>query len=124
MFYRQVHLMKKLTDPKEIAELAALYDIYGPLLKEEHREIFSDYVLENYSLSEISEGIGVTRQAVYDIVKRSSQRLRDYEEKLKLLEKSEAIESELDALDELIDISDEKIKNNIKKITENIRNHL
>lgn len=70
-----------------IVELSLLYDFYGALLKEHKREIFEDYILNDYSLSEIAQEKGMTRQGVYDIIKRSSKELRSYEEKLSLVHK-------------------------------------
>lgn len=70
-----------------IVELSLLYDFYGALLKEHKREIFEDYILNDYSLSEIAVEKGMTRQGVYDIIKRSSKELRLYEEKLSLVHK-------------------------------------
>lgn len=68
-------------------ELSLLYDFYGELLKENHRQMFEDYVLNNYSLGEIAEQRGISRQGVHDSVKRTSRQLEKYEEKLGLLEK-------------------------------------
>ena len=44
-----------LTDIKEIVRLSYLYDFYGPLLKDRHREIFEQYILNDLSLSEIAQ---------------------------------------------------------------------
>ena len=110
--------MKKLTDPEEMAELARLYDIYGELLKDGHREMFADYVLENYSLSEISDERGVTRQAVYDIINRSRAKLREYETKLELLDKLDKIDDELNALEKECETS------RAKELIEQIRAEL
>lgn len=82
----------------EIVELASLYDMYGELLKEHNRQIFEDYVLNNYSLSEIAEEAGISRQGVRDIVVRCSGKLKEFEEKLHLNDK---IRFTVDALDEL-----------------------
>lgn len=68
-------------------ELAMLYDFYGELLKEHNKQIFEDYILNDFSLSEIADTEGITRQGVHDIVKRCSTQLRGYEEKLHLVEK-------------------------------------
>lgn len=78
----------ELTDRlQEIVELSLLYDFYGELLKDSQKPIFEDYVLNNLSLGEIADGAGISRQGVYDIVKRCSKQLRGYEERLHLLER-------------------------------------
>lgn len=70
-----------------ILEMSLLYDFYGALLKEHKRRIFEDYVLNDYSLSEIAIEQGMSRQGVHDIVKRCSKELERYEESLHLVEK-------------------------------------
>lgn len=71
----------------KIVELSLLYDFYGALLKEHKRKIFEDYILNDYSLSEIAQEEGISRQGVHDIVKRCSKELYEYEEKLSLMKK-------------------------------------
>lgn len=71
----------------KLYELSLLYDFYGELLKESHKQMFEDYVLNNFSLSEIAEERGISRQGVHDSVKRTSKQLLEYEKKLGLLEK-------------------------------------
>lgn len=91
-----------LTDIKEVVRLSYLYDFYGPLLKDRHREIFEQYVLNDLSLSEIAEKYDITRQGVYDIVKRASRKLEDYEEKLKLFERFQMAKDRLGQMEELV----------------------
>lgn len=67
---------KSLSELDEIVELSYLYDFYGALLKESNRVVFEDYVLSNLSLSEIAKERDITRQGVYDIVKRCRTRLK------------------------------------------------
>lgn len=76
--------MKELED---IYELSLLYDFYGALLKEQKREIFEDYVLNDLSLGEIARERGISRQGVHDSIKRCSRELFEYEEKLGLIQK-------------------------------------
>lgn len=76
---------KSFSELDEIVELSYLYDFYGALLKENHRRIFEDYVLNNLSLGEIASEYEITRQGVYDVVRRCRIRLREYEEKLQLV---------------------------------------
>ena len=66
-------------------EIGLLFEQYKDLLTEKQREIVSLYYEENYSLGEISENLNVSRQGVYDTLKRSEKILRDYEDKLKLV---------------------------------------
>lgn len=78
---------KKATKLDQIVELSLLYDFYGALLKDHQREIFEDYILNDLSLSEIASQLEISRQGVYDIIKRCSKQLVEYEKKLCLIEK-------------------------------------
>ncbi|HLR70164.1 MAG TPA: putative DNA-binding protein [Pseudogracilibacillus sp.] len=64
-----------------------LYDFYGQLLTNKQKEYMELYYREDYSLGEIANEIDVSRQAVYDTIKRTEQLLETYERKLKLYEK-------------------------------------
>ena len=55
-----------------------LADIYGSLLTEKQFDTLCLYLYEDCSLYEISEKMGVTRQAAHDIIKRSLNLLEDY----------------------------------------------
>ena len=72
---------------EKIVIYSLLYDFYGGLLKENHRTIFEDYILNDYSLSEIAKERGISRQGVYDSIKRSTKRLLDFEDTLHLIDK-------------------------------------
>jgi predicted DNA-binding protein YlxM (UPF0122 family) len=67
-----------------------LLDFYEPLLTEKQRIFLKYYFHENYSLGEIASAFDISRQAVYEHIKRAEHMLDDYEAKLKLLEKHEA----------------------------------
>jgi uncharacterized protein len=64
-----------------------LYDFYQALLTPKQQSYMSLYYLDDYSLGEIAEEYNVSRQAVYDNIKRTEAMLEEYEEKLLLLEK-------------------------------------
>jgi len=64
-----------------------LYDFYQSLLTPKQRNYMALYYLEDFSLGEIAEENSVSRQAVYDNIKRTEAMLEQYEEKLLLLEK-------------------------------------
>ena len=66
----------------KLARQALLYDFYGELLTEHQRNIYEDVVLNDYSLSEVAQDQGISRQGVHDLVKRSTRILtQHYEEK-------------------------------------------
>ena len=72
---------------EKILEQTLLYDFYGELLTEHQKRVYEDVVLNDYSLSEIADELGISRQGVHDMVKRCSRLLNGYEEKLHLVEK-------------------------------------
>ena len=64
-----------------------LFDFYQSLLTDKQRLYMQLYYLEDLSLGEIAEEYGVSRQAVYDNVRRTEAMLEDYEVKLNLFSK-------------------------------------
>lgn len=68
-------------------KLADLYDFYSPMLTEKQNEILGTYCLDDLSLVEISENLGISRQAVYDTVKKAEKQLEELEQRLGLLSK-------------------------------------
>lgn len=64
-----------------------LYDFYGELLTKHQKEIYEDVVIHDYSLSEIANEKGISRQGVHDLIKRCDKTLRGYEDKLHLVER-------------------------------------
>lgn len=72
-------------DTKE--NLIWLKDFYAPLLTQRQQEVLTLYLDGDYTLTEIAESFGSTRQAIYDMVKRTEKVLVEYEEKLGLLKR-------------------------------------
>lgn len=82
-----------------------LFDFYGELLTDKQKEYFDLHYNEDYSLSEIAEMTGISRQGVWDIIKRAEETLRKTEEKTGLIGRFRetqtaigAIETALEAL--------------------------
>lgn len=73
---------------EKTTRLNFLYDYYVSLLTTKQRKYMSLYYHEDYSLGEIAEQTKVSRQAVYDNIKRTENLLEHYEENLKLYEKN------------------------------------
>ena len=109
-------------------ELAYLYDFYGELLNEHQRQIYEDFVLNDLSLGEIAADEGISRQAVHDMVKRTSKKLMDYEKKLHLVEKFMHIKANVGQLHELAkqfkESKDDNILNEIETISNQILEEL
>lgn len=84
-----------------LVTLSLLFDFYGELLKENQKQVYEDYILNDLSLSEIAEQQGISRQGVHDIVKRCSNQLMKYEESLHLIEKFEMTKQKVSRIKEL-----------------------
>ena len=63
-----------------------LYDFYGSLLRENQNEVMALYHEDNLSLSEIASELGMTRQAVHYTLKKAEKALKEFENKLGLVE--------------------------------------
>ena len=96
----------KVSEIDNMAFESLLYDFYGVLLTDKQREVMELYHEENYSIVEIARELKVSKQAVYDNLKKSDRILREYEAKLglmlSLLKSRELIGSVKDRIDELM----------------------
>ena len=86
---------------EKLVEQALLFDFYGELLTEHQRRVYEDVVLNDYSLSEIAQDQGISRQGIHDLVKRSTKTLNDYEEKLHLVERFVSIREKVGEIHQL-----------------------
>ena len=80
-----------------------LYDFYQSLLTPKQQSYMSLYYLDDFSLGEIAEEYDVSRQAVYDNIKRTEAMLEEYEEKLLLFQKFQERSKLINEIKELID---------------------
>ncbi|WP_245684752.1 YlxM family DNA-binding protein [Orenia metallireducens] len=87
----------------KVVRVARLFSFYAPLLTERQQEFIRLYYHHDLSLGEIAEQQGISRQAVYDNLKRSEESLEDYEGKLQLLKYYDSIRDELDKLNNIVD---------------------
>lgn len=66
-----------------------LFDFYQSLLTNKQKNYLEFFYLQDYSLSEIADTFEVSRQAVYDNIRRTGDLVEDYEKKLELYQKFE-----------------------------------
>jgi uncharacterized protein len=66
-----------------------LFDFYELLLTEKQRTFLKYYFHDDFSLGEIAEQFSVSRQAIYEHIKRAEATLEEYEDKLGLFAKYE-----------------------------------
>ena len=81
--------------------IPCLLDIYGELISDRKRELLDYYYEEDYSLSEISELTGISRQGVRYAIKHAEEALLTYEEKLGLSKKLALLHSKLSEADDI-----------------------
>ncbi|MDD4000598.1 MAG: hypothetical protein PHX62_06875 [Bacilli bacterium] len=74
-----------LLDKKE--HYINLFDFYEELLNDKQKKYFREYYFQDFSLGEMAENYQVTRNAIYDHLRKIAALLDLYEEKLGLLEK-------------------------------------
>ncbi|SDX32122.1 MULTISPECIES: putative DNA-binding protein [Salimicrobium] len=83
-----------------------LFDFYQSLLTPKQRNYMELYFLEDYSLGEISETFDVSRQAVYDNIRRTEMMLEEYEKKLLLYDKFSKRQKLLEMMSQSLEESD------------------
>ncbi|QOV20466.1 DNA-binding protein [Blautia liquoris] len=85
----------------KLIEQALLYDFYGELLTKHQRQVYEEVVLNDYSISEVAQASGISRQGVSDMVRRCNKILEGYEDKLHLVEKFVHIKEHVNQIREL-----------------------
>lgn len=86
-------------------EMNILFDYYGPLLTGKQVDIFKMYYMNDYSLGEISKELKISRQGVYDTLKRAEITLKYYEEKLGLIKKNHILNKRLSRIKHILEIT-------------------
>ncbi len=100
-----------------------LLDFYGVLLSDRKRSVMDMYYNEDLSLAEVADEIGISRQGVRDIIKKSEEELTFYEERLGLARKLQDAEKETRELCSLADSMalPEEIHTRLIKLSQLIR---
>ncbi len=83
--------------------LNRLFEIYRSLLTKKQVQSFVYYYVDDYSLQEIAELFNVSRNAVFDQLKKVEKHLNEYETKLHLYDKEVKRETLLNQLEETHD---------------------
>jgi predicted DNA-binding protein YlxM (UPF0122 family) len=103
-----MEMLKESSELEKLEYRGMLYDFYGELLTQHQKKIYEDAVFNDYSLGEIADENGISRQGVHDLIKRCDKMLNGYEEKLHLVEKFSRIKYKIQQINRLTD--DEEIK--------------
>lgn len=101
-----------------------LMDFYGELLPKRQKDVIKLYYEEDFSLSEIAEEFGITRQGVHDALKKGQQSLAEYEKCLGLIQRFQDQRKKVCDLQKALENiivnkqGHENLEDNLKKIKE------
>ena len=102
-----------------------LLDFYGELLTERQRSCYDLHVNEDLSLSEIAEQSGISRQGVWDNIRRAEQALQEIEEKTGLVRRFTALRQGLASvekqLDRAVQLSSGELQQNLRQLLREVR---
>lgn len=105
---------------EDMVRKGRLLDIYGPLLTDRQRRCMEMYFDMDLSLSEIGEELQISRQGAYDMLRRASHSLENYEQRLQLLARSDAARDQLEQAGRLLETDSpdavEKVKHILRTI--------
>ncbi|WP_409022601.1 putative DNA-binding protein [Dellaglioa sp. P0083] len=99
----------------------ALFEFYESLLTKKQAEYMAMYYGDDFSLGEIADNFDVSRQAVYDNIKRTEKILEDYEDKLNLYHNFIQRNEKLDQIKQYTDSTykeDQKLTDLINQLEE------
>lgn len=106
---------------EKAVEIGILFDFYGKLLSDKQYSAIELYYIHDLSLSEIGEQLNISRQGVFDILKRAESHLYMYEKKLGLVEKFNSNNKKVREILEYID----RIKDSVYSLNnDEISNHI
>jgi predicted DNA-binding protein YlxM (UPF0122 family) len=98
-----------------------LFDFYATLLTEKQRTFLSCYVHDDFSLGEIAAEFSISRQAVYEHIKRAEQTLEEYEQKLQLLGKHQRRTELFNMIAERLGSPDSVSERELRSLLESVR---
>jgi predicted DNA-binding protein YlxM (UPF0122 family) len=112
-----------MSNTKKMIDDTVLLDFYGELLTDKQKTIMEYYYNDDYTLTEISEILNISRQAIYDTVKRTNELLNVYENKLHLASDYYDKENKIDIIEEeLKQIKETIAYDNVKNILNYVDN--
>ena len=83
-------------------EMGYLLDFYGEVLTPKQREMLRQYYNDDFSLSEIGENFGITRQGARDAIKHGETTLKELEEKVGFAARYRRVQQTLEELEQLV----------------------
>ncbi len=99
-----------------------LFAFYEPLLTEKQQTFLKCYFHDDFSLGEIAAEFSISRQAVYEHIKRAEQVLENYEVKLGLVRKYEMRHTYMEQLSEVLKYIPQEHQEQARLTLENLQN--
>lgn len=99
-----------------------LFDFYQSILTDKQRIYMELYYLDDLSLGEIAEEYAVSRQAVYDNVRRTEAMLEDYEAKLSLFNKFQERTSIIEQIEQRL-TAGKALTDDVQMLLQQIKEH-
>lgn len=111
-----------MSEVGKIIEQGILYDFYGDLLTAHQKEIYEDLVYNDMSLNEIASEYGISKQGVHDLIKRCTQTMQGYEDKLHMISRFNSIRSDVQKMKKIIDNTEDDFqgRNEILRLSDHI----
>lgn len=94
-----VYYIKAMREIDEFLKYSNLFNIYKDLLSTKQREYMIAFFEEDNSFTEIAEALSISRQAVFENIKKACNKLDFFEEKLGILKKDKEYLAMLEELD-------------------------
>ena len=82
-------------------EISYLLDFYGEVLTRRQQAVLEQYYNDDFSLAEIAENFGITRQGVRDAIKHGESILLELEQKVGFAARYRAVQETLTKVEEL-----------------------
>lgn len=98
-----------------------LYDLYQDLLTDKQKQFTELYFHDDLSFAEIAEEFAISRQGVYEHIKRTERLLDEYEEKLQLLAKEQRLNELTCQLENAVNQLDHQGLDQIKNLINEIK---
>jgi len=105
-----------MSDLEKVSYYNTLYGYYQGLLTDKQQSIFEAYYANDFSLSEIAEELKISRNAVWDTLKKVVDKLIELENKLKLCQKDQILNKKLEELKKYTNEDGLKIINEIREM--------
>ena len=93
----------------------------GSFLQSASSRYMKAWYWKNFSLSEVAEELGISRQGVHDMIRRCNHTLEEYEKKLHLVEKFLCIKKQVQRISQIAEkYQDREITEISKEILEEL----